>query len=85
MEKTILEGRVFQMAILVAGFCAQSEPPVDFVRDILPLFTSRCISCHGPEKQKGQLRLDSRTSAFRDDLIIPGRAEESRLRIARHG
>jgi len=24
-----------------------------------PIFTERCISCHGPDKQKGNLRLDS--------------------------
>ena len=31
---------------------------VDFERDIQPLFADRCIKCHGPEKQKGGLRLD---------------------------
>lgn len=32
--------------------------PVDFRKDIKPLFESKCYSCHGPDKQKGQLRLD---------------------------
>src|SRR5579883_169047 len=27
---------------------------------VLPLLQARCISCHGPDKQKGRLRLDSR-------------------------
>jgi len=38
---------------------------VDFVRDILPIFKSTCFSCHGPEKQKGELRMDSKELAFK--------------------
>ncbi|HEV3029841.1 MAG TPA: c-type cytochrome domain-containing protein, partial [Planctomycetota bacterium] len=34
--------------------------PVDFEREIAPLLTSACLKCHGPTKQKGHLRLDSR-------------------------
>jgi len=55
----------------------------DFARDIEPLFAERCVKCHGAEKQKGGLRLDSKTSAFRggDDgqVIVPGKSAESRL------
>jgi len=34
---------------------------VDFERDIKPIFIKRCYECHGPEKQKGDLRLDRKT------------------------
>ena len=33
--------------------------PVIFQDVILPILTKRCVSCHGAEKQKGKLRLDS--------------------------
>jgi len=32
--------------------------PVDYARDVKPIFAAFCSSCHGPQKQKGDLRLD---------------------------
>ncbi len=78
------------LVILLAGAHAQ-EPqgsavapaPVDFVRDLQPLFREHCISCHGEKKQKGQLRLDNKTSAFQGGtggaIIVPGNGKSSRL------
>ena len=55
----------------------------DFTRDIQPIFAKHCVSCHGPEKQKGGLRLDARAAALKggDDgkVIIAGKSAESRL------
>jgi mono/diheme cytochrome c family protein len=31
---------------------------LELARDVLPLFESRCVECHGEKKQKGDLRLD---------------------------
>jgi hypothetical protein len=57
--------------------------PVDFVRDIQPIFRDACISCHGEKKQKGQLRLDSKISALQGGVggktLVPGNSRESRL------
>lgn len=57
--------------------------PVDFVKEIQPILSARCYSCHGPEKQKGELRWDSRTSAFKTGengpIIVPGKSAESRV------
>jgi hypothetical protein len=33
---------------------------VDFEREIKPIFEEHCIKCHGPDKQKSELRLDQR-------------------------
>ena len=41
-----------------------AKSQVDFWRDVGPLFKERCESCHGPEKQMGGLRLDSREAAL---------------------
>jgi mono/diheme cytochrome c family protein len=55
----------------------------DFARDIQPLFAERCVKCHGSEKQKGGLRLNSKIDALKggDDgkVIVPGNSSESRL------
>lgn len=37
---------------------------VDFAKDIEPLLTRSCLSCHGPEKQRGGYRLDSRAASL---------------------
>ena len=56
---------------------------VDFARDIHPLLEDHCVKCHGPEKQKGGLRLDNRTSALQGGdegkVIVAGKSAESRL------
>lgn len=64
------------------------EPPlaraVDaafFTSEVRPILEARCIECHGPNKQKGKIRLDAREHAFRNDqaewLIVPGNAQQS--------
>ena len=39
--------------------------PVDFVRDVRPIFQQHCYSCHGEKKQKSGLRLDIKSEAFK--------------------
>ena len=62
---------------------AVQDPParVDFVRDIEPLFKASCLKCHGPEKPKGQFRVDSRSFAMKGGVggkaILPGKGAES--------
>ena len=36
---------------------------VDFEQEVRPLFEERCYRCHGPERQRGGLRLDRAESA----------------------
>ena len=38
--------------------------PVDFVRDIRPIFEGRCLKCHGGEKPKGKFSLETRAKAL---------------------
>ncbi len=58
---------------------AAASGPVQFNRDIRPIFADKCLACHGfdAKKRKGNLRLDTRegaTSANEDGLraIVPG-------------
>ena len=36
-----------------------------YLEEIKPLLVAKCVSCHGPEKQEGALRLDSLAAALR--------------------
>lgn len=38
---------------------------VDFNQAVLPILRDRCIECHGADKQKGRLRLDTKADAFK--------------------
>ena len=61
---------------------AQAPPPIDFGRDVQPIFREHCYSCHGPEQQMNGFRLDRRADALRGGRqtnIGPGTAEGSRL------
>jgi len=39
--------------------------PVDFVRDVRPIFQKHCYECHGEKKQKSGLRLDIKSLALK--------------------
>ncbi len=43
---------------------APATRPVDFGRDIQPLFAQHCYKCHGPDKQLSGLRLDLKKAAL---------------------
>src|SRR4051812_46707205 len=38
---------------------AAGAPNVDFAKQVQPILAENCYKCHGPEKQKGKLRLDT--------------------------
>lgn len=67
-----------------------AEPSVSgiefFERKIRPLFAEHCFSCHGAEKQKGHLRLDSpasiRAGGETGAIFKPGQPDQSRLILA---
>jgi hypothetical protein len=54
-----------QLSLLVAGALfatagtAAAQDKVDFAKQIQPILAETCYSCHGPEKDKGDLRLDT--------------------------
>src|SRR5262249_13909721 len=72
------------LAGLFAALCINplraAEPPVDYQRDIRPIFANSCYACHGPDEnqRKKQLRLDVRDEAIKK-AIKPGKAAESLL------
>jgi mono/diheme cytochrome c family protein len=76
---------VFLAAVAVSlfGARARADVKVDFKKDIEPILQQDCIKCHGPEKQKGELRLDSKAAAMKggkDGVVITaGQADKSDL------
>jgi mono/diheme cytochrome c family protein len=62
-----------------------SAPPasIDYARDIKPLLRDRCLACHGPVAQKGDLRLDAGPLFVADgdkrNIVVPGRPDDSEL------
>ncbi len=74
--------RLFSLLLLTVLVPPQSlaQTPVDYSRDIRPIFAAACYACHGPdEKQrKGKLRLDVREEAIKK-AIVPGKGAASPL------
>ena len=64
-------------------FFITSAIAVDFEREIRPLLQERCIECHGEKKQKGELRLDAKSFAFKGGhegpAIVVGKIDKSPL------
>jgi hypothetical protein len=58
---------------------------IRYDRDIRPLLSDRCFTCHGPDeaKRKAELRLDTQEGAYRESYgiaaIVPGDLEASEL------
>src|SRR5262245_48287345 len=79
----VIYAAIFQTPgpILAAG--QRTAQPIDFYRDIKPIFAARCTHCHGEKKAASQLRLDDKRAALKGGLsgavIVPGRSRESRL------
>jgi hypothetical protein len=54
---------------------------VDFNRDVRPILSDKCFSCHGPDEKhrKAKLRLDVESDARDAGAIVPGKPEKSAL------
>ncbi|HJT79434.1 MAG TPA: PSD1 and planctomycete cytochrome C domain-containing protein, partial [Gemmataceae bacterium] len=74
---------------------ARAEPPrvpaaqaEFFEKSVRPVLVGNCITCHGPEKHKGKLRLDSRAAVLAGGesgpAVVPGKPEASLLVKAVH-
>ncbi len=53
--------------------------PVDFVRDVAPIFQQHCVHCHNESKTSGDLSLSQSKGLRELDLIVPGKPAESSL------
>ena len=51
-------------ALLLLGLPLCAQDKVDFTKQIAPILVQRCIECHGPDEQEGDLRLDAKEFVF---------------------
>src|SRR5947208_5870254 len=71
-------------ACCVAAISGQAQT-IEFNRDIRPIFSDRCYTCHGPSSttRKSKLRFDQEASAKQDlgehFAIAPGNPDRSEL------
>ena len=89
LSKLILLSSVAALSSLAADLDLKKLPPastkkeVTYAKDIKPLFEKSCFKCHGPDKQKGKLRLDSLEAVKKGgedgEVIVAGKSEKSTL------
>ena len=64
-------------------FAISESHAVDFGKEIKPILETKCVSCHGIEKQKGELDLSNLLAAKEGGengpAITPGKPQESEL------
>ena len=74
---------LYGLPTLASGADDKPDVPVDFQRDVLPIFEAKCLRCHGAKKRDA--KLDMRTleallaGGVTSPAIKPGNAQKSLL------
>ena len=81
-----VERRMMRLKLIVFAWILASLPmtvcgKVDFVEDVKPILESRCLRCHNPNNDQGDLSLAGPTNLFGTDrsLVVPGEPLQSEL------
>jgi mono/diheme cytochrome c family protein/cytochrome c553 len=72
------------LGCIALGASAAEDPVAEFEKEVRPLLEERCVKCHGADKQKGGLRLDTSTGVrnggdSEEAAVVPGNSEKSPL------
>lgn len=80
---------LLSLTLLLVATAARGADPVAlefFEKSVRPVLVEKCVSCHGSDKQKGGLRLDTRDAVLkggeRGTAIVAGKPKESLLLTA---
>lgn len=66
MHRTILQIIIFPASLLPLGAA------VDFAHEVVPILEKHCVECHGGEKSKGGLSMNTRALVLEADVLEPG-------------
>jgi hypothetical protein len=76
---------IHPLILLVVLSLAEAAPgpgdSLQYNRDIRPILSDNCFSCHGPDasRRKAKLRLDVRSGALERGAFVPGKPKQSAL------
>src|SRR5262249_37416732 len=81
---------VAAVAVVIGGDASMlslgstGQAPVEYDRDIRPIFAKHCYHCHATKKPRSGLRLDARASLLQggasgEPAILPGKSAASHL------
>ena len=86
---TLVTSAVGALSLCAADVDVSKLPPASakkgltFAKDILPIFEKSCVKCHGTEKQKAKLRLDTLEATLKGgengDSVVKGDSAKSPL------
>jgi cytochrome c553 len=71
---------IFLLLPMAASAAPTAKAALDFSREVLPILSNHCFTCHGPDAnaRKAKLRLDQEKDA-KAEVIVPGKSAESEL------
>jgi cytochrome c553 len=89
-KHALIKGTAATLPLLAISFARAADDPkpsaeaIEFFESkIRPILAGECVTCHGPEKQKAGLRLDSRPAMMEGGsagpVVKPGDPESSRI------
>ena len=81
---TTWPGCVAVAAMLLASPALAADAPLDYERDVAPIFEANCLDCHAADYSESGFRLDGRAYLLRGGdsglpAIVPGSPEKSYL------
>ena len=83
---TVLAPAVAAVLLVPATLCADAASDAFFTTKVWPIIDKNCTSCHGADKQKGKLRLDSRDGWIKGGedgpIVVEGAPEKSDVILA---
>jgi len=62
-----------------SAVCQAAKEPIEFERDIAPIFATRCLRCHSPNNKKGEISLATGDDLKENDLVVAGDPDSSHL------
>ena len=71
--------KTFTLSLTLLSSLGLFAKPIDFSSQIKPILEKTCVSCHGPEKNKGKLRLHTHKFMMEGDVVEAGKVEDSYL------